>query len=109
MLTGHMNKKGTFTTGEAGTGKTTTANKLTAQLQPHQYKVCTPTHNSSLLYDDAQTIYSLFNINQHNHTYLKSTVDKLKSEGVEYIFIDEVSMINDKVWAVIRDIKKIYQ
>ena len=108
MLTGKTNDKGCFLTGEAGTGKTTTANKLKAQLQPHQYKVCTPTHKSSLLYDDAQTIYSLFNINQHNHTYLKSAVDKLKSEGVEYIFIDEISMINSKVWAVIRDIKKIY-
>ena len=108
LLTGTTNNKGCFITGEAGTGKTTTANKLKAQLQPNQYKVCTPTHKSSLLYDDAQTVYSLFNINQHNHTYLKSSVDKLKSEGVEYIFIDEVSMINCKVWAVIRDIKKIY-
>ena len=108
MLTGTTNNKGCFITGEAGTGKTTTANKLKAQLQQNQYKVCTPTHKSSLLYDDAQTVYSLFNINQHNHTYLKSSVDKLKSEGVEYIFIDEVSMINSKVWAVIRDIKKIY-
>jgi predicted AAA+ superfamily ATPase len=60
------------------------------------------------LYDDAQTIYALLNINQHSHTYLKSAVDKLKNGGVEYIFIDEVSMINSKVWAVLRDIKKIY-
>ena len=48
--------------GEAGTGKTTLANKLKSQLQPHQYRVATPTHKSSLLYDNAQTIYSLFNI-----------------------------------------------
>ena len=101
--------KGVFIEGEAGTGKTTLANKLKASLKPHQYKIATPTHKSSLLYDDAQTIYSLFNINQHNHTYLKSTADKLKAEGVEYIFIDEVSMISSKVWAALRDIKKIYQ
>ena len=101
--------KGVFIEGEAGTGKTTLANKLKASLKPHQYKIATPTHKSSLLYDDAQTIYSLFNINQHNHTYLKSTVDKLKAEGVEYIFIDEISMISSKVWAALRDIKKIYQ
>ena len=50
------------------------------------------------MYDDAQTIYALLNINQHSHTYLKSAVDKLKNGGVEYIFIDEVSMINSKVW-----------
>jgi tRNA A37 threonylcarbamoyladenosine biosynthesis protein TsaE len=101
--------KGVFIEGEAGTGKTTLANKLKAQLQPNQYRVATPTHKSSLLYDNAQTIYSLFNINQHNHTYLKSTVDKLKAEGLEYVFIDEISMISSKVYSVLRDIKKIYQ
>ena len=98
--------KGCYIYGEGGTGKTTPANKIKSQLQPNQYKICTPTHKSALLYEDAQTIYSLFNINQHKHTYLKSTVDKLKSEGVEVIFIDEISMINSMVWAVLRDIKK---
>ncbi len=58
------------------------------------------------MYEDAQTIYALLHINQHSHTYLKSAVDKLKNGGVEYIFIDEISMINSKVWAVLRDIKK---
>ena len=33
----------------------------------------------------------------------------MKADGVEYIFIDEVSMINSKVWAVLRDIKALYQ
>ncbi len=45
-----------FITGEAGTWKTTIANKLNSQLQPHQYKIAKPTHKSSLLYDDAQAI-----------------------------------------------------
>ena len=99
--------KGCYIYGEGGTGKTTLANKIKSQLQPNQYKICTPTHKSALLCEDAQTIYSLFNINQHMHTYLKSAVDKLKSEGVELIFIDEINMINSKVWAVLRDIKKI--
>ena len=40
---------------------------------------------------------------------MKSAVDKLKADGVEYIFIDEVSMISSKVWAVLRDIKALYQ
>ena len=34
---------------------------------------------------------------------------KLKNEGVEYIFIDEVSMISCKVFAVLRDIKVLYR
>ncbi len=75
ILTAGTNDKSCFITGEAGTGKTTTENKLKSKLQQNQYKICTPTHKSSLLYDDAKTIYSLFNINQHNHAYLKSAVD----------------------------------
>ena len=90
ILTGFICRKGCVIDGEAGTGKTTTANKLKSQQQSHQYNIWTPTHKSALLYNDAQTIYNLFNISQHNHTYLKSTVDKLKSDGVECIFIDEV-------------------
>ena len=42
-----------------------------------QYKFAIPTHNSSLY--DSQSIHSLFNINQHNHTHPKSAVDELKS------------------------------
>jgi hypothetical protein len=41
-------------------------------------------------------------------TYIKTTVDKLKEEGVTWISIDEVSMISSKDWSVIRDIKNIY-
>ncbi len=50
----------------------------------------------------------MFNINPIDYTYLKSTVENLKKEGVEWIFVDEVSMITSKVWSAIRDIKKIY-
>jgi len=50
----------------------------------------------------------LFNINPIDYTYLKSNVENLKKEGVEWIFIDEVSMITSKIWSAIRDIKKIY-
>ena len=35
-------------------------------------------------------------------------MDKLKEDGVKWIFIDEVSMITSKIWSVIRDIKNIY-
>ena len=100
-------KKGCFMTGMGGTGKSYTINQLKAQLQPHEYRVCTPTLKSALVID-GPTIYSLFNINPHDHTYVKSTVDKMKKDGVEWIFIDEISMINSKVWAILRDIKIIY-
>jgi adenylylsulfate kinase-like enzyme len=41
IFTAGTNIKGVFITGEAGTGKTTTANELKSQLQPHQYKIST--------------------------------------------------------------------
>ncbi len=53
-------------------------------------------------------INHIFNIDTHTHTYLKSAVEKLKNSGVEYIFIDEISMINSKIWGVLSDIKKKY-
>jgi hypothetical protein len=71
------------------------------------YKVCAPTHKAALI-TKGETVYNLLNINPHDHTYLKSTVAKLKESGVEYIFIDEVSMINSRVWKAIRDIKRIF-
>ena len=99
--------KGVAIVGPPGHGKSFTMTEIKKHLQPHQYRVAAPTHKAALNVD-GETIYSLFNINTHNHTYLKLTVDKLKSEGVQYIFVDEISMINSKVWAVLRDIKKIY-
>ena len=100
-------KKGCFLFGLAGTGKSTMLNKLKEQLDPSKYRVCTPTLKAALVVD-AQTIYSLFKINPHDHTYTKSTLDHLKSNGVEWIFIDEISMINSKVWACLRDFKRLY-
>ncbi len=69
--------------------------------------VCTPTHKSALI-ANATTISNLFNIDPNDYTYLKTTKENLKKVGVEWIFIDEVSMITSKIWSAIRDIKKIY-
>ena len=54
----------------------------------YSFKLCTPTHKSALL-ANANTIYNLFNINPVDYTYIKTTVDKLKNEGIKWIFIDE--------------------
>jgi hypothetical protein len=104
--------KGCFITGEPGTGKTYMCKGLQKEIlnsvrHGNCYKVCTPTHKSALI-ANATTIFNLFNINPIDYTYLKSTVENLKKEGVEWIFIDEVSMITSKIWSAIRDIKKIY-
>jgi hypothetical protein len=106
------NDKGCFITGEPGTGKTYMCKQLQQEIlnsvrNGGSYKVCTPTHKSALI-ANATTIFNLFNINPIDYTYLKSTVENLKKDGVEWIFIDEVSMITSKIWSAIRDIKTIY-
>ncbi len=76
--------------------------EIRSKLEPHQCKVAEPTHTAAQNVN-GDTIYSLFDINTHIHTYLKSAVDKLKSSGVQNIFIDDISIINSKVWSVLRD------
>ena len=99
--------KGCFITGEAGTGKSTKCKELQKQIGENKYVVCTPTQKSSLL-KNAVTIYNLFNINPKDNTYVRGTVEKLKKSGVEWVFIDEVSMVNSRVWGILNDIKKKY-
>jgi energy-coupling factor transporter ATP-binding protein EcfA2 len=101
------NNKGCYIKGKGGCGKSTLCNKLQAELGEGKYAVCTPTHKSTLKIG-AVTIYNLFNIDTKTHTYVKSSVDKLQNSGVEWIFIDEISMINSKCWAVLNDIKSKY-
>ncbi len=93
--------------GIAGSGKSTLCNKLQKELGEEKYAVAAPTHKAALLIG-AVTVYNLFNIDTHTHTHLKSAVEKLKNSGVEYIFIDEISMIYSKIWGVLSDVKKIY-
>lgn len=97
--------KGVFITGDAGTGKSTLIKKILSELDPNTFRVCTPTHKSALVVN-GQTIYNLFNINSHDHTYLKSTVEKLVEGGLKVVSVDEVSMIHPEVYPVLQDIKK---
>jgi hypothetical protein len=104
----NLTDKSVFITGDAGCGKSYKTNQLKSELNETDFVSCTPTHKSALIIN-GKTIYDVFNINPHDHTYLKSKVEKLKNNGLKWVFIDEISMINSKCWAVIRDIKRIYK
>jgi hypothetical protein len=52
-------------------------------------KVRIPTHKSALI-ANATTIFNLFNVNPLDYTCLKASVDKLKEEGVIWIFVNDV-------------------
>jgi hypothetical protein len=80
---------------------------LSKVVEGNCFKVCTPTHKSALI-ADATTIFNFLNINPVDYTYIKTTVDEIKSDSIIWICIDEVSMTTSKIWSVIRDIKNIY-
>ena len=69
------------------------------------FRVCTPTHKSGLIVNGI-TVYNLLNIYPHGFSYLKLSAEKLKNEGLKWVFIDELSIINSKVWSVLRDMKR---
>ena len=60
------------------------------------FKVCTPTHKSALIANDI-TIFNLFNINPVDYTYIKTTVEKLKNDGIKWIFIMDVIQVGVNV------------
>ena len=99
--------KGCFFKGMGGTGKSFKVNQIQKDLKPEQFIVCTPTHKSALIVNGS-TIYNAFDIDYHDHTYVRSSVDRMKKAGLEWVFIDEISMINSSLWGVIRDIKRQY-
>jgi hypothetical protein len=102
------NDKSVYIMGDAGCGKSYKTVQLKNELKENEFVCCAPTHKAALNIN-GKTIYDVFNINPHDHTYLKSKVEKMKNNGLKWVFIDEVSMINSKCWAVIRDIKRIYK
>jgi hypothetical protein len=99
--------KGCCILGIAGSGKSGKCKILRKELGEGKYMVAAPTHKAALLIG-AVTVYNLFNMDTHKHTYLKSAVEKLQNSGVEWIFINEIIMINSKVWGelIIKKIKK---
>ena len=46
-----------------------------------------------------------FGVNPIDYSYEYKKVKELKNNGIKYIFIDEVSMISEKMWNVIAHIK----
>jgi hypothetical protein len=57
-------------------GKSTLCNKLQKELGDGKHEVCAPTHKAALLIG-AVTVYNLYNIDNHTHTYLKSAAEKI--------------------------------
>ena len=55
-----------------------------------------------------KTIHRLFDANPIDFSYGYKKVKELKDSGIKYIFIDEVSFIEERMWGVLSQIKAIF-
>lgn len=102
---------GVLTIGIAGTGKSYILNKTTTVLSKDEilrtYLTCAPTNKACKIIDGT-TIHRLFDINYMDYSFSYNKILELKNFGLKYIFIDEISMINEKMWGVIAQIKRMF-
>jgi hypothetical protein len=82
--------------GMAGTGKSTLCKALIKQLEGKKYRVLCPTNKACRVYDDAMTIHKFYSMHK---------VGKCKME-LDYIFIDEKSMITETFFKALYLMKK---
>jgi len=106
-------KKGFFLNGRAGTGKTTLANAIIDVLEEKEikYMAFSTTHVSKKKMGSvksqlrvgkhANTIDSLYRRWRHNQQFVITALQK-----VEYIFGDEISMMREKMYAMLCNIKR---
>ena len=72
------------------------------------YITAAPTHKACKIVNGI-TLHRLFDINPLTYSYSYNKVSQLKANGIEYIFIDEISMIGEQLWNVIAHIKKQFE
>jgi hypothetical protein len=91
--------------GRAGTGKTYLVNEIIKQIEAHGKKCYkfSPTNKAARLIN-GQTIHSLYyKFHHHNKGILNGMM-----KDVEYIFIDEVSMMSEKFYNLFITIKRTF-
>ena len=82
--------------GMAGTGKSKILREAQVILSKNeavrQFITACPTHKACKIVNGI-TIHRLFGVNPVDYSYEYKKVVELKSNGIKYIFIDEVSMV----------------
>lgn len=107
QIMGPILTSGCVTTGDAGTGKTYSSLKLKEKLDELgiKYRTCTPTHKSSLLHDDGETIHHVFGLGIHQPVLNISALNALVKDEVKVIILDEISMIPQNIWGLFVQMK----
>ena len=91
--------------GMAGTGKTTKLRALKEALQDNEHITVCPTHKACKLVN-GNTIHRIFGINPIDLSYEYKKAQALNDAGIKYIFLDEISMISERIWNILCHLKK---
>ena len=97
--------------GMAGTGKSKILQEAQRILTKNEafrlFKTSCPTHKACKIVN-GETLHRLFNVNPMDYSFEYGKVLSLKQSGIKYIFIDEISMIQEQMWNIIAHVKKLF-
>ena len=95
--------------GMAGSGKSEVLKEsqhiLSKNNAIHNFISASPTHKACQIINGI-TIHRMFDINPIDFSYSFKKAHGVYKSGIKYILIDEVSMISEKIWHVLAQIKQ---
>ena len=104
-------EEGILFIGMAGTGKSEILSESQCVLEKNNafkvFMTACPTHKACKIVN-GQTIHRLFDINPIDYSYGYKKVQELQSNGIKYILLDEISMISERMWCVLAQIKVLF-
>ena len=97
--------------GMAGTGKPNILQEAQRILTKNEAfilsKTACPTHKACKI-ANGETLHRSFNINPIDYSFEYTKVLRLKGSGTKYIFIGEISMVQEQMWNIIAHVKKLF-
>ena len=71
------------------------------------FKTTCPTHKACKI-ANGETLHRLFDVNPIDCSLAYTKVLSSKGSGIKYIFIDEISMVQEQMWNIIAHVKKLF-
>ena len=80
---------------------------LTKNEAFRRFKTTCPTHKACKIVN-GETLHRLFNVNPIGYSFEYTKVLSLKDSGIKYIFIDEISTVQEQMWNIIAHVKELF-